>query len=79
MTLEIGGYCKFFDINIMLSLQHFESFGSVTLHSKFPLDLFIANVLHLSYAIYCRGPVKVAVKVPVRLANSWIFKGSFLR
>ena len=55
MSLEIGGYCMFFDINMMLSLQHFESrsasFDSVTLHSKFPLDLFSAYVLHLSYAL----------------------------
>ena len=36
MTLEIGGYCKLFDANIMLSLHHFKSrsapFDSVTLH-----------------------------------------------
>ena len=87
MTLEISGYCKLFDTNIMLSLHHFKSrsasFDSVTLHSKLPFDFFSVYVLHLYNALYYRGPSlfpgKVAVKVPIRLANTLIFKNSFSR
>ena len=55
MTLEIRGCCKFFDANIMLSLNHSKSrtasFDSVTLHSKFSFDFFSTYVLHLSNAL----------------------------
>ena len=55
MTLEICGFCKLFDANIILSLYHSKSrsasFDSVTLHSKLPFDFFSAYVLHLSNAL----------------------------
>ena len=71
----------------MLYLHHFKSrsasFDNVTLHSELSIDFFSAYVLHLFSPLSYWGsnffPGKVAVKVPIRVANSLIFKHPFSR
>ena len=54
MTLEIGGYCKIFDTNVMLSLYRFKS-ESASFDFQSCLFTFSVHIFYIYPMLYSKG------------------------